>query len=202
SVTSRVAGRLWQRGEFIDRYVFPDGELVPVASVIASAERSGFELRDIESLREHYVLTLRHWIRRLESHREEAIALVGEPTYRVWRLYMSASAYGFRTGRIGIIQSLLAKPRAGARVAGRRHVLVQHAKGEGRPRLAADASGLGDDTRVETVDLGRVEIAELERADDLTGNHVRRAGKGLDPADGADLPAGNAGHRLLHGLDE
>jgi cyclopropane-fatty-acyl-phospholipid synthase len=116
SVTSRVAGRLWQRGEFIDRYVFPDGELVPVASVIASAERSGFELRDVESLREHYMLTLRHWIRRLESHREEAIALVGEPTYRVWRLYMSASAYGFRTGRIGIIQSLLAKPRADGRV--------------------------------------------------------------------------------------
>jgi cyclopropane-fatty-acyl-phospholipid synthase len=116
SVTSRVAGRLWQRGEFIDRYVFPDGELVPVASVIASAERSGFELRDVESLREHYMLTLRHWIRRLESRREEAIALVGEPTYRVWRLYMSASAYGFRSGRIGITQSLLAKPRADGRV--------------------------------------------------------------------------------------
>ena len=83
---------------------------MPAATVIASAERNGFELRDVESLREHYVSTLRHWIGRLESHREEAIALVGEPTYRFWRLYMSASAYGFRTGRIGIIQSLLAKP--------------------------------------------------------------------------------------------
>jgi cyclopropane-fatty-acyl-phospholipid synthase len=112
SAWSRVAGRVWKRGEFIDRYVFPDGELVPAATVIASAERNGFELRDVESLREHYVSTLRHWTRRLESHREEAIALVGEPTYRVWRLYMSASAYGFRTGRIGIIQSLLAKPRS------------------------------------------------------------------------------------------
>ena len=113
---SRVAGRVWKRGEFIDRYVFPDGEIVPAATVIASAERSGFELRDVESLREHYVSTLSHWIRRLESHRAEAIALVGEPTYRVWRLYMSASAYGFRTGRIGIIQSLLAKPGSDGRV--------------------------------------------------------------------------------------
>ena len=116
SATSRLAARLWQRGEFIDRYVFPDGELVPSAAVIASAERSGFELRDVESLREHYMLTLRHWVKRLESHHEEAVALVGEPTYRVWRLYMSASAYGFRTGRIGIIQSLLAKPHADGRV--------------------------------------------------------------------------------------
>ena len=117
SRTSRVAARLWHRGEFIDRYVFPDGELVPSAAVIASAERSGFELRDVESLREHYVRTLRHWVARLESRHDEAVALVGEPTYRVWRLYMSASAYAFRTGRIGIIQSLLAKPHADGQVA-------------------------------------------------------------------------------------
>jgi cyclopropane-fatty-acyl-phospholipid synthase len=116
SVTSRVSGKLWQRSEFIDRYVFPDGELLPSATVVASAEKSGFELRDVESLREHYVLTLRHWTRRLESREREAIELVGEPTYRVWRLYMSASAYGFRTGRIGIIQSLLAKPHRDGRV--------------------------------------------------------------------------------------
>ena len=116
SAWSRLAGRVWKRGEFIDRYVFPDGELVPSATVIGSAERSGFELRDVESLREHYVSTLNHWIERLESRRDEAIALVGEPTYRVWRLYMSASAYGFRTGRIGIIQSLLAKPFSDGRV--------------------------------------------------------------------------------------
>jgi cyclopropane-fatty-acyl-phospholipid synthase len=116
SLGSRIAARLWRRGEFIDRYVFPDGELVPSAAVLASAERNGFELRDVESLREHYVLTLRNWIRRLEARRDEAIALVGEPTYRVWRLYMSASAYAFRTGRIGIIQSLLAKPTVDGRV--------------------------------------------------------------------------------------
>ena len=116
SLGSRASGRLWRRGQFIDRYVFPDGELLPAAMVIGTAERNGFELRDVESLREHYTLTLRQWIRRLEEHRREAVALVGEPTYRVWRLYMSASAYGFRSGRIGVIQSLLAKPRAGGRV--------------------------------------------------------------------------------------
>jgi len=116
SVASRAAAKVWQRGEFIDRYVFPDGEVVPSSLHIARAEKSGFELRDVESLREHYVLTLRHWIRRLESRHDDAVALVGEPTYRVWRLYMSASAYGFRTGRIGIIQSLLAKPHRDGRV--------------------------------------------------------------------------------------
>ena len=62
------------------------------------------------------MLTLRHWIRRLEAHRREAVALVGEPTYRVWRLYMSASAYGFRTGRIGIIQSLAREAASDGRV--------------------------------------------------------------------------------------
>ncbi|HEY2375267.1 MAG TPA: cyclopropane-fatty-acyl-phospholipid synthase family protein [Gemmatimonadaceae bacterium] len=116
SRASRAAAKVWRRGEFIDRYVFPDGELPPSATVIASAERSGFELRDVESLREHYVLTLQNWIRRLEARRREAIALVGKPTYRVWRLYMSASAFGFRSGRIGIVQSLFAKPRAGGQV--------------------------------------------------------------------------------------
>jgi cyclopropane-fatty-acyl-phospholipid synthase len=116
SLGARITARAWGRGKFIDRYVFPDGELVPSAAVIASAELSGFELRDVESLREHYVLTLRQWIKRLEARRREAIALVGEATYRVWRLYMSASAHAFRSGHIGIIQSLLAKPCADGQV--------------------------------------------------------------------------------------
>lgn len=110
-VVSRVAARLWKRGEFIQRYVFPDARLVPAAHVIASAERSGFEVRDVESLREHYTLTLRHWIRELENNRETAIDLVGERTYRVWRLYMSAGAHRFHAGKLNIIQTLLSKPR-------------------------------------------------------------------------------------------
>ena len=104
--------RLWRRDAFIRKYVFPDGDLVSAASVIAAAESQGFETRDVESLREHYVTTLRHWVHRLETNEPEAVALVGEPTYRVWRLYMSAAAHGFRCGRIGVIQSLLAKPDA------------------------------------------------------------------------------------------
>jgi cyclopropane-fatty-acyl-phospholipid synthase len=109
--------RLWKRDEFIRRYVFPDGDLVPSAAVIANAEEAGFELRDVESLREHYVTTLRRWVRRLEAHEADARRMVGDVTYRVWRLYMSASAFAFRTGRIGVIQSLLAKRDASGRAA-------------------------------------------------------------------------------------
>jgi cyclopropane-fatty-acyl-phospholipid synthase len=106
----RMAARLWRRNAFIERYVFPDGRLVPAASVIGSAERAGFETRDVESLRDHYTTTLRHWTRRLEARKADAAAIVGERTLRVWRLYMAASAYGFRVGRIGVLQTLLAKP--------------------------------------------------------------------------------------------
>lgn len=99
-------------GEFIERYVFPDGELVPPGEAIRIAERAGFETRDVENLREHYALTLRQWVRRLEAQRMEAIDLVGEQTYRVWRVYMAGSAHAFATGRIQVIQALYSKPRA------------------------------------------------------------------------------------------
>ncbi|MDB4874414.1 MAG: SAM-dependent methyltransferase [Gemmatimonadetes bacterium] len=108
--------RLWKRDQFIHQYVFPDGDLVPTAAVLESAEREGFEVRDVESLREHYVATLRNWVRRLEQHEDEARATVGDVVYRVWRLYMSASAHGFHIGRIGVVQSLLAKQDAAGRV--------------------------------------------------------------------------------------
>jgi cyclopropane-fatty-acyl-phospholipid synthase len=116
SVLTRVMDRVWRRNEFIERYVFPDGVLVPSAAVVESAERAGFELRDVESLREHYTRTLRHWIRRLEQQHDRAVELVGEFTYRVWRLYMSGSAYAFNTGRIGVIQTLLARQCPGGMV--------------------------------------------------------------------------------------
>jgi cyclopropane-fatty-acyl-phospholipid synthase len=106
----RVKGFFWRRDAFIDKYVFPDGKLVPVAHVIASAERAGFELRDVESLREHYALTLRHWVKGLESHSSEAIRIAGERIYRTWRLYMSSSIYAFTSGRINVVQALLVKP--------------------------------------------------------------------------------------------
>lgn len=95
---------------FTNTYVFPDGELTPIGAALNVAEESGFEVRDVESLREHYTLTLRHWVRRLESRHHEALRIVDEPTYRVWRLYMAGAAYNFASWAVGIYQTLLAKP--------------------------------------------------------------------------------------------
>jgi cyclopropane-fatty-acyl-phospholipid synthase len=95
---------------FIPRYVFPDSELVSVAELTAPGEREGLELRDVESLREHYARTLRHWVRRLEANHEVARRLVGEATYRVWRIYMAGSAHFFTAGHIGVVQTLWGKP--------------------------------------------------------------------------------------------
>jgi cyclopropane-fatty-acyl-phospholipid synthase len=104
----------WNRGRtFSNAYVFPDGELVPLHVTLEAAELSGFEVRDVESLREHYALTLRHWVRRLEARHEEALRFVSEPTYRVWRLYMSGSVHGFSSGRLNVYQTLLVKPGEG-----------------------------------------------------------------------------------------
>jgi cyclopropane-fatty-acyl-phospholipid synthase len=97
----------------VQRYVFPDGELVPVSEANLAAEQAGFEVRDVENLREHYALTLRRWVGRLEQCRAEAIRASDEKTYRTWRLFMSASAYGFESGSISVNQSLLAKPDGG-----------------------------------------------------------------------------------------
>jgi cyclopropane-fatty-acyl-phospholipid synthase len=114
---SRLAGWLWQRGEFIERYVFPDGELVPLGELIADAEPTGLEARDVENLREHYERTLQCWVERLERVHDAAVALVGEHTYRVWRLYMAATRLGFHSGRLTLIQTLYAKPHADGSVA-------------------------------------------------------------------------------------
>jgi cyclopropane-fatty-acyl-phospholipid synthase len=108
-----LARKILGTGSFMQRYVFPDGELVPVSEANLIAEKSGFEVRDVESLREHYALTLRQWVNRLEERRGEAMQASDEVTYRTWRLYMAASAYGFKTGNINVNQSLLAKPDHG-----------------------------------------------------------------------------------------
>jgi cyclopropane-fatty-acyl-phospholipid synthase len=95
---------------FIQEYVFPDSDLPTIPSVLAAAESAGFEVRDVENLREHYTLTLRHWVRRLEAAHEAARAFVDEPTYRIWRLYMAGCARGFERGRMAVYQTLLVKP--------------------------------------------------------------------------------------------
>jgi cyclopropane-fatty-acyl-phospholipid synthase len=98
---------------FTDHYVFPDGDLVPLGAMLRFAEGAGFEVRDVESLREHYVLTLERWVRRLESRREEAVRAADERTFRIWRLYMAGSAHKFREGRNNVYQVLLSRPAGG-----------------------------------------------------------------------------------------
>jgi cyclopropane-fatty-acyl-phospholipid synthase len=94
---------------FSDHYIFPDGELLPLGTTLRAAEAAGFEVRDVESLREHYVLTLRHWAQRLEARREEACRVTDEKTYRLWRLYLSGAAHKFKVGQNNVYQVLLSK---------------------------------------------------------------------------------------------
>ncbi len=108
-VRALVARLFPKRSTFIERYVFPDGDLARLDEVLAAAEASGFEIRDVENLREHYATTLRHWVRRLEANETAARAAVGDETYNVWRFYMAGSAHGFAIGRMGLEQTLLAK---------------------------------------------------------------------------------------------
>jgi cyclopropane-fatty-acyl-phospholipid synthase len=98
---------------FTDVYVFPDGELVPISTSLRLAEQAGFEVRDVESLREHYALTLHHWLKRLEAGAEAARRVTDETTYRIWKLYIAGSAQWFRTGKLNLYQSLLGKPEHG-----------------------------------------------------------------------------------------
>jgi cyclopropane-fatty-acyl-phospholipid synthase len=95
--------------EFINRYVFPDGEFDCVSNIQLGMERAGFEIQDVEALRRHYALTLRHWVQRLEANHDAALHEIDEPTYRVWRLYMAACALEFEAGGTGIYQILASK---------------------------------------------------------------------------------------------
>jgi cyclopropane-fatty-acyl-phospholipid synthase len=102
------------RGQaFSQRYVFPDGELSPIHVTLAAAEKARLEVRDVESLREHYILTLQNWVRQLDAHADEARKLTNETTYRIWRLYMAGSADGFRGARGNLYQTLLVRPDRG-----------------------------------------------------------------------------------------
>jgi cyclopropane-fatty-acyl-phospholipid synthase len=98
---------------FVDLYVFPDGEFVPIGTMMRAAEQAGFEVRDVENLREHYALTCGHWVRGMEEHAEEARRLVDEVTYRIWRLQMAGSEYYFRRGWLDLYQTLLVKSEQG-----------------------------------------------------------------------------------------
>lgn len=95
--------------EFIDAYVFPDGELAPIGGTVSGLEAAGFEVRDVESIREHYGLTLRRWVANLEADWPTAVRLTSPGRARVWRLYMAASALAFERNRIGVNQVLAVK---------------------------------------------------------------------------------------------
>ena len=107
------AGTKFAKRGFVDAYVFPDGELHEVGSVVTALQEQGLEVRHLESLREHYALTLRQWVRNLEQDWDIAVNEASEGRARVWRLYMAGSALGFEDGSIQIHQVLAVKPDHG-----------------------------------------------------------------------------------------
>lgn len=102
-------GKGYKVSGFVARYVFPDGDLLNVDVSLRAAEAVGFEVRDLENLREHYGRTLREWVKNLERNRDDVIATTDDRTYRIWKLYMLGSARNFFRGRMGLFQTLLAK---------------------------------------------------------------------------------------------
>lgn len=104
----------WQTNpltRFINNYVFPDGELARITDMCGAMEQAGFEIIDVEALRRHYNLTLRHWIHALEAHHDKIVDMVGEATFRVWRLYMAGTAFYFDEGSMGLYQVLVGHNR-------------------------------------------------------------------------------------------
>ncbi len=95
--------------EFINRYVFPGGELDTISNILRGMEQANFEIHDVENLRMHYAMTLREWVKRLEANHDAALNYVSEDAYRVWRFYMAACAMEFEAEGTGIYQVLASK---------------------------------------------------------------------------------------------
>jgi cyclopropane-fatty-acyl-phospholipid synthase len=113
---TRASNHQSQRASrFIDRYVFPDGELQSPGTIIGTMHDAGFEIRHVENLREHYAMTLRAWGNNLEEHWAEAVAQVGVRRARVWRLYIAISRLGFERNRVQIHQMLAVNTAADGR---------------------------------------------------------------------------------------
>lgn len=109
-ITTRDGDSRRRRPTFVSTYVFPDGELEPIAEVVREAEGAGFELRDLESLRASYAITLGHWVANLERAQEAAVDAVGERVYRIWRTYMAGTSAAFDRSAISVYQLVLADP--------------------------------------------------------------------------------------------
>ena len=107
-----IKPRLFERRSFVQAYVFPDGEAHEVGTVISAMQNAGFEARHMESLREHYALTLRHWVSNLELNWDAAVAEIGARRARVWRLYMTGCVVGFEDGGNQVHQNLAVRPTA------------------------------------------------------------------------------------------
>lgn len=99
---------------FARKYVFPNGELHSILPLQDAATRAGFEVRDLENIRESYTLTLENWVKRLEANHDAVVKLVGEASYRVFRIYMAGATLGFKSGVYSLNQLLLSKPDDGS----------------------------------------------------------------------------------------
>jgi cyclopropane-fatty-acyl-phospholipid synthase len=108
-VNSRAVGS--GAGAFIDRYVFPDGELPHISLALRAMAAAGFEVVDVESLRRHYARTCHEWADRLESNRARAIAIAGEKRFRIWDIYLAGCTYAFTDGWINVYQALACKAK-------------------------------------------------------------------------------------------
>ena len=111
AITANPLGEPHPGPTMSDKYVFPDHELIPIGETLGYAEEVGFDVRDLEALREHYALTLRRWVTALERHKAEAVADVGEATWRAWHLMFAGSALDFEANKQEISQVLMVKPR-------------------------------------------------------------------------------------------
>ena len=96
--------------EVSERYIFPDGELLPASAICKAAEGAGFEVRDVEGVREHYPFTLRAWLSNLETHHDEIVRATDEATWRVFRLYFAGACYGYLTNIYHLHHFLFVKP--------------------------------------------------------------------------------------------
>ncbi|QDT11189.1 SAM-dependent methyltransferase [Planctomycetes bacterium K23_9] len=104
--TRRGVKRIRPERKFLLKYIFPGSELTPVGMTTDFMEKSGFEVHDVESWREHYALTLKYWCKNLSANKERAIELVGEERYRLWVAYLAGGSGGFKNGSIKIFQVL------------------------------------------------------------------------------------------------
>jgi cyclopropane-fatty-acyl-phospholipid synthase len=136
-------------GEFIDRYVFPDGELPHLSLVLKEMGKAGFEVTDAESLRPHYARTCHAWAGALEFNMEHAVREVGEKRVRIWQIYLAGCAYGFAHGWMNVYQLLACKSGLSGNYPlplTREYVYEKHAAGkrtsqQSRVRFRTDLAG-------------------------------------------------------------